>query len=145
MSISWLYVGDLDVTVKGRLPLSHIPSEAGIYRLISGTYCYVGQAQNLRNRVYEYCRPTQHLEHEHRLHWLLRGKKCRVEVAVTPEMKSLAHRRSQEEIAFEQSRQEGLVLWNLSQHSKSAQYQMLIEYHEVMIQKYTALLAGGTR
>lgn len=142
MSMSWSYVGDLDVSKEGRLPLLHIPAAPGLYRLVSGQNCYVGQAKNLRNRVYEYCRPTQHLEHEHRLHALLRGKPCRVEVMVMPQMESLAFRRSQELLAFAEARQAGLFLWNLSQHSKADQYGMLISYHEAMIQKYGILLTA---
>ena len=56
-------------------------------------------------------------------------------------MRSLAYRRSQEQAAFKLCRQEGLLLWNLSQHPKPEQYRMLIAYHEAMIQKYRTLLA----
>ena len=142
MKLDWVYKGDLDVTATGRLALLNIPAEPGVYRLRSENNCYVGQARNLRNRIYEYCRPTQHLEHEHRLHWLLRDKPCKVEVIVSAETTDLTYRRSLERLGIQQSREKDLFLWNLSQHSKPDQYQMLIDYHQAMIQKYKALLAG---
>lgn len=142
MSLEWVCKGDLDVTTEGRMPLLYIPAEPGLYRLRSENNCYVGQAQNLRNRVYEYCRPTQHLEHEHRIHWLLRDKPCKVEVIVSAEMSNLAYRLSQERLALEQSRKQGLFLWNLSQHPKADQYRMLIDYHQTMVRKYEALLTA---
>lgn len=139
--LQWQELGLMDVGAIGKLPLKHIPADPGVYKVSVGKTCYIGQAINIRNRVYEYHRPTQGIEHEQRLHRLLRkAEVVSLAVIVGPEMRDGATRRAIELKAWKQAEAQGVSLLNVSRNPKQKQYEMLLQYHEVMAEEYRVRL-----
>ena len=142
IEIIWQDLGAITLTEHGRPQLTHIPKTPGLYRILSDDgWCYVGQAKDLRHRIYEYHRPTLDNEHEHRMHRLIRKHRCQLQVHFSESLGDGGARKALESAAIVSAKASGLKMWNLSQNTAADRLQMRIAYHQVMIEELTQLLA----
>lgn len=67
--IVWQEHGLITLCVKNWPKFPPMPEVAGLYRItLNDGQVYIGEAQSLKRRLYEYRRPTPGIEQEHRVH-----------------------------------------------------------------------------
>ena len=112
--VKWQTLGKIELCQKGWPKFPAVEKVAGLYRLtLDDGWRYIGQAQNLQHRLYEYRRPTQGVVQEHSIHRAItRARGAIVEVFISDDLKDSKRRCALEQQEIEIARRAGDRLLN---------------------------------
>lgn len=135
---SWTPCGEMTLCDEGRPKFPEIKAVPGLYRLIlKDGRCYIGESQNLSNRLSEYRRlPKAGVVQEHRLHHLLReAGTAKVEIMTGEYLHQKTTRTMIEVEQIRAARLEGKKLLNGGGEDQEDCLRLDIKFHESEIER----------
>jgi hypothetical protein len=130
--VKWQVLGKIELCKKGWPKFPAVGKVPGLYRLtLDDGWQYIGQAQNLHHRLYEYRRPTQGVVQEHSIHRaIIRACGATVEVFISDDLKDSGFRCALEQHEIETAKHAGKKLLNGGSTVEEYRVRLDIEYHE---------------
>lgn len=140
--IDWQQVGEITLCSKSWPQFPSMPEVAGLYRIyLNDGRVYIGEAQSLKRRLYEYRRPTQGIEQEHRVHAaIVAVKGGKIDVYINGDLSTRAKRVELEKAEIERAAAQGLQLVNDTGADDVEAIKAKIKFHEQEAEKWKAKL-----
>jgi hypothetical protein len=131
-SVTWTGIGDITICPKGWPKFPALPKLPGLYRItLRDGQTYIGQAGDLRRRLYEYRRPTKGNEGEHILHAaIIAAGGGRLEIATDGRMADSRVRIQLEQAEIQSGLSTDTVLLNEDGPATPARLKAKIAFHE---------------
>jgi hypothetical protein len=143
-TIPWIACGKISFCEKEWPKFPEVEAIPGLYRLIlDDGWFYIGQARNLRHRLYEYRRPTPGVVVEHSVHRALKNAGgAIVELFTSADLADGKMRCDLEKREIENARLQGLNLLNGGPGVEAYRLRLDITYHEIELERLRSQLSA---
>lgn len=140
--VVWQEYGLITLCAKSWPQFPAAPEAAGLYRItLNDGRVYIGEAQSLKRRLYEYRRPTPGIEQEHRVHAaIVAAGGGKLDIYTEGDLSTRAKRMALEKAEIESALAQGLRLMNISGEDDVAAIEAKIRFHEQEAEKWRAKL-----
>lgn len=141
-AVVWEECGNITLCPKNWPQFPPIPETAGLYRItLNDGRLYIGEAQSLKRRLYEYRRPTPGIEQEHRVHAaIVAAEGGKIDIYTQGDLSTRAKRMELEKAEIELALAQGVGLINISGEDDIAAIKAKIRFHEQEAEKWKAKL-----
>jgi len=140
--VVWQEYGLITLCPKSWPQFPTTPEAAGLYRItLNDGRVYIGEAQSLKRRLYEYRRPTPGIEQEHRVHAaIVAAGGGKLDIYTQGDLSTRAKRMELEKAEIERALAQGRRLMNISGEDDVAAIEAKIRFHEQEAEKWKAKL-----
>lgn len=144
VSLAWQPCGLIVLCGKGWPKFPPMPEVAGLYCItLNDGRIYIGEAQSIKRRLYEYRRPTPGIEQEHRVHAaLVAARGGKVDIYTAGDLSTRPKRMKLEKAEIEKAMSEGLKLINDGSEDDAGVIRLKIKFYEGEIKKLRQRLAS---
>lgn len=141
-AVVWQEYGLITLCARNWPKFPTMPEVAGLYRIaLNDGRVYIGEAQSLKRRLYEYRRPTPGIEQEHRVHAaIVAAKGGKIDIYTDGDLSTRARRVELEKAEIERAVAQGLQLVNDMGADDIEAIKAKIKFHEQEAEKWKAKL-----
>ena len=141
--IVWQEHGLITLCAKNWPKFPPMPEVAGLYQIkLNDGRVYIGEAQSLKRRLYEYRRPTPGIEQEHRVHAaILAARGGKIDIYTQDDLSTRVKRVELEKAEIERAIAQGLSLVNDMGADDAEAIKAKIRFHEQEAAKWKAKLS----
>lgn len=141
-TVVWQECGLITLCAKNWPQFPPMPEVAGLYRItLNDGRVYIGEAQSLKRRLYEYRRPTPGIEQEHRVHaTIVAAKGGKIDIYTQGDLSTRAKRAALEKAEIDGAVAQGLQLINDTDTGDVEAIKAKIKFHEQEAEKWKAKL-----
>lgn len=141
--VVWQEYGLITLCAKNWPQFPPMPEVAGLYRItLNDGRVYIGEAQSLKRRLYEYRRPTPGIEQEHRVHAaIVAAQGGKIDIYTEGDLSTRAKRVALENAEIDSAVVQGLKLVNDMGADDVEAIKEKIKFYEQETEKWKAKLA----